>query len=539
MTSERECYVYIVLPGQTEFVTAGRFRVSETRDGMPFGEFVYGRSYLRRSDAVELDPVELKLANRNYETARMSGFFGAIRDAMPDYWGRRVIEKRSGHTRLKEFDYLMQGADDRAGALGFGLNVEPPAPRRNFNRALDLERLQTGADAIIADDPARAGSAQGQAEDLLLEGTSMGGARPKAVVQDNHALWLAKFGRRDDRWNHPRVEHALLQLARECGISAADSRIETIGGRDVLLVRRFDRDWSGDGYHRHRMVSALTLLQSEDTQTARGRWSYLLLADEVRRASARPEDDLHEIFARMCFSAAISNLDAHPRNHALLAKDKTWRLSPAYDLTPMPVVALDRRDLAMECGPLGRLANKSNLIGAAGRFLLDREDTEAIFNRISETVRASWYDTMRRAGVSEQDYEAIRSAFLYEGLFFRGDLIRPREKCPAPPSPSGASVSLSHRGEHMRDHRDYQFSVSIRRWNALPRCRRLNARGHFRHPATDAFDAIRFDAGAIVIGACDLRLPVRRIIAAPRRRLALLGGQSACAIAAPVQVEHG
>jgi serine/threonine-protein kinase HipA len=418
MTSERECFVHIVLPGRTEFVTAGRFRVSETRDGTPLGQFVYGRSYLQRSDAVELDPVELRLADRTYETARMSGFFGAIRDSMPDYWGRRVIEKHSGHTQLEEFDYLMQGADDRAGALGFGLNVEPPAPRRQFNRTFDLDRLQAAADAIIADDPARAGSARAQAEELLLEGTSMGGARPKTVVQDDHALWLAKFGRQDDRWNHPRVEHALLLLARACDINAADSRVESIGGRDVLLVRRFDREWSGEGYQRHRMVSALTLLQSEDSQTARGRWSYLLLADEVRRASARPEEDLRELFARMCLNAAISNLDDHPRNHALLAKERPWRLSPAYDLTPMPVVALDRRDLAMECGPAGRLANKANLVGAAGRFLLNADEADAIFTRVTDTVRASWHATMHRAGVSEHDCAAIRGAFLYDGLFF-------------------------------------------------------------------------------------------------------------------------
>ena len=417
MTSERECYVYVVLPGQTEFITAGRFRVSETRDGIRLGEFVYRRSYLQRDDAVELDPVQLRLTNRTYETVRMSGFFGAIRDSMPDYWGRRVIEKHSGHTRLEEFDYLMQGADDRAGALGFGLNVEPPAPRRQFNRTLDLDRLQAAADAIIADDPSRAGSAQAQVEDLLLEGTSMGGARPKVLVQNDDALWLVKFSRQDDRWDHPRVEHALLLLARECGINAADSRIETIAGRDILLVRRFDREWNGEGYNRHRMVSALTLLQSEDSQAARGRWSYLLLADEVRRASERPEDDLHELFARMCFNAAISNLDDHPRNHALLAKGRAWRLSPAYDLTPMPVVAIDRRDLAMECGPNGRLANKSNLLGASGRFLLNADNAEAIFARITDTARASWHATMRRAGVSDQDCDAIRSAFLYEGLF--------------------------------------------------------------------------------------------------------------------------
>ena len=152
--------------------------------------------------------------------------------------------------------------------------------------------------------------------------------------------------RRPTAGSHPRVEHAPLRPARECGLNAADSRIERIGDRDVLLVRRFDREWTGTGYHRHRMASALTLLRADDTPTDRGRWSCLALADELRRASASPREDLRELFARMCFNAAVSNLDDHPRNHALLAGGRDWRLSPAYDLTPMRVIAAERRDLA-------------------------------------------------------------------------------------------------------------------------------------------------------------------------------------------------
>jgi serine/threonine-protein kinase HipA len=190
MISERECYVYIVPPGETEFVTAGRLRVTEGAGG-PVGAFVYGRSYRERPNAVELDPLELRLSGQVYETARMGGFFGAIPDAMPDFWGRRVIERNAGLTELEELGYLLQGPDDRAGALGFGLNVEPPAPQRQFNRTIDLERLQNAADAIVADDPDGAGSAGHQVEELLLLGTSMGGARPKAVVQDDQDLWIA------------------------------------------------------------------------------------------------------------------------------------------------------------------------------------------------------------------------------------------------------------------------------------------------------------------------------------------------------------
>lgn len=418
MTSERECYVYIVLPGATEFVTAGRFRVSPMPDSEAVGEFVYGRRYLERDDAVELDPVELRLRRGTYETARMHGFFGAIRDSMPDSWGRRVIEKNTGHTQLEEFDYLMQGPDDRAGAIGFGLNVEPPTPKHMFNRTLDLERLQLAADAIVNDEPDIAGSAAGQVEELLLPGTSMGGARPKVVVEHENDLWLAKFTRQDDRWNHPRVEHGLLKLAKSCNLNVADSKIADVAGRDVLLVHRFDRDRTERGYRRHRMVSGLTLLQIDDSPTARAGWSYILFADEIRRVSAEAARDLRELFGRMCFNAAVSNLDDHPRNHAVLAKEQAWRLSPAFDLTPAPVIAKDRRDLAMTCGQFGRYANRKNLISGHGRFLLSKKEAEDILDGIVEIIRSQWHPIMRRATVSETDCEAIASAFLYDGFFY-------------------------------------------------------------------------------------------------------------------------
>ena len=420
MTSEQECYVYIVLPGETEFVTAGRFQVGQTSQGGSVGRFIYGRTYRERENAVELDPVELRLQTGVFETALMDGFFGAIRDAMPDSWGRKVIERHIDVAQPTEMDYLMRAPDDRAGALGFGRNQEPPHPENRFNRTLDLERLQSAADALIADDPDLAGSATQQVEDLLLlGGTAMGGARPKAVVEEDNALWLAKFSRADDSWNHPRTEHALLELARSCGLNAIDSRLTTVAGRDVLLVRRFDRDRTESGaYRRHRMVSALTLLRTDDDATVRRNWSYLMLADEIRRVSATPADDLRELFSRMCFNAAVSNLDDHPRNHAILAKDRNWQLSPAYDLTPSPVISQERRDLAMECGTRGRIANKANILSGCGRFLLSTEDAQDIFSRITTNVKSKWRPAMRRAGVSEQDCERIERAFSYEGLFY-------------------------------------------------------------------------------------------------------------------------
>lgn len=415
MTSK--CYVYIVLPGETAFVTAGRFTLSETREGAEVGEFIYGRTYRERKNAVELDPVQLRLQPGKFETAMMGGFFGAIRDAMPDAWGRKVIDRHVGG-QMSQFDYLLRGPDDRAGALGFGRNTEPPFPENKFNRTLDLTRLQQAADALVADDPELAGSVAEQAEDLLLVGgTSMGGARPKAVVEDDDALWIAKFARKDDTYNQPRTEHGLLELAGLCGIGVAHSRLTTVADRDVLLVRRFDRDRAGNGYHRHRMVSAITLLRTDDDPTVRRDWSYLLLADEIRRVSTHPENDLRELYRRMVFNAAISNLDDHPRNHAVLARENGWRISPAYDLTPFPVIAQER-SLSLDCGLDGRGAYKANLISGHGRFLLNEEEATQIFETLVETVRNQWEPALHRAGVSENECGRLSRAFVYDGLFY-------------------------------------------------------------------------------------------------------------------------
>jgi serine/threonine-protein kinase HipA len=437
MTSEApaECFVCITLPGQTEPVTAGRFALSVDRRGTPEGRFVYGRSYLERPNAVALDPVELKLSPRTYSTAALNGVFGALRDASPDYWGRRVIQRHLGKAQPGEMAYLLYSPDDRAGALGFGLNQTPPAAKRTFNQTLDLAKVQSIADSIVADDDrpdgdrAAAGAAdhgddRDQVEKLMVIGTSMGGARPKAVVEDEAGLWIAKFNRPDDTWNSARVEHAMLILARACGLTTAESRVVEVAGRDVLLVKRFDREKTQAGYLRARMISALTLLRTEDTYQSRDKWSYVLLAEEVRRVCADPAQNAAELFRRMGFNALISNIDDHPRNHALIAKETEWKLSPAYDLTPAVPVSMERRDLALECGDAGRFANASNLLSQSARFLLEPNHATAMIDAMEAQVRGTWYATARAAGVSERDCERIATAFAYPGFRQSSDQTR-------------------------------------------------------------------------------------------------------------------
>jgi serine/threonine-protein kinase HipA len=411
-----ECFVYITLPGQTTPVTAARFELTADRRGIATGRLVYGRTYLARADAVPIDPIELKLSDRTYETTGMKGIFGALRDASPDYWGRRVIERHVGAAQLNEMDYLLHSPDDRAGALGFGLNQQPPAPKRDFNKTLQLARLQEAADAIVAKEDVQNDADAAQIEELMLVGTSMGGARPKAVVEDDEGLWIAKFNRNDDKWNSARAEHAMLVLARACGITTAESKVVKVGDRDVLMVKRFDRERTDAGYLRARMLSGLTLLRAEEGHDTRDRWSYVLLAEDLRRVSAVPRADATELFRRMCFNALISNTDDHPRNHALMAMNMDWKLSPAYDLTPTPHVSEERRDLAMICGDAGRYANAENIVSQSLRFLLEKGAAVKIVADMEEKVRGRWYEVARREGLSEPDCHTIGRAFVYAGF---------------------------------------------------------------------------------------------------------------------------
>lgn len=207
MTSKKqECFVYMTLPGQTDQITAGKYVLEKTEQGIDVGHFVYGRSYLSRADAVEIDPIELKLENKVFNTVTMKGVFGALRDASPDYWGRRIIERNLKVAQADEMTYLLQSADDRIGALGFGFNQTPPAPNRVFNQKIQLDRLQKEAELLVNEEVKPENPITAQVQELLLIGTSMGGARPKAVIEDDNKLWVAKFNRMDDKWNNALVE---------------------------------------------------------------------------------------------------------------------------------------------------------------------------------------------------------------------------------------------------------------------------------------------------------------------------------------------
>ena len=414
MTSESQAYIYVQLPGTLNTVPAALLKVEKLRDGTFVGRFRYGDRYLERKDAVEFDPFQLPLGDIVREFTKLKGIPGAVRDAAPDAWGRRVIEHKLQRSPgdLEEIDYLLNGPQDGAGYLSFGTSVEPPASKRRYNRTHQLAELVAAAEAIE--------EGKRVPEHILEQlepGTSMGGARPKATIEDGNRLWLGKFPEKGDRCNLQRVEYATLELARRCGIAVCNARLESVAEHDVLMVERFDRKYAQGGYLRFGFVSGLTMLDCDDDYLDRERWSYLLLADQLRRWSEKPDEDRVELFRRIVFNAAVTNNDDHPRNHAVRRTARGWRLTPAYDLVPAPLVSLERRDLAMTVGTYGRTASIYNVLSQCERFGLTIEAARKEIDKIVAVVRA-WRDHFRVHGVSVKDTDYIASAFLPESFFF-------------------------------------------------------------------------------------------------------------------------
>ena len=310
-------------------------------------------------------------------------------------------------------DYLLNGPDDGAGSLRFGLSAQSSEPAKRFNRTHQLEALSQAAEQLEA-----TGKLPHEVLESLEPGTSMGGARPKVTVEDGHSLYLAKLPERQDKHNMQRIEYATLELARAAGLQVCNTRMESLGKAEALMLLRFDREWNPDAnaYARYGLVSGLTVLDAEDGDTGRDRWSYLLLADEIRRWSVKPDADRLELFRRMVFNAMVTNNDDHPRNHAMLRTAGGWRLSPAYDIVPVPLLSLERRDLALEAGRYGRVASVYNLLSDCASFGLRLDEAQQLVDKMVAVVKA-WRELFAKHKVEDRSIEYIAGAILPECFY--------------------------------------------------------------------------------------------------------------------------
>jgi serine/threonine-protein kinase HipA len=400
-----EAFVWIWLPDAVAPVVAGRV----ARDGQ-FYSFNYGQSYLARRDAMAIYLPELPLRRGAIAPDPPLAMAGCLRDGAPDAWGRRVIINRltgvkGDAARDVDFDeltFLLNSGSDRSGALDFQTSAEIYKPREQANAT--LEELLEAAGRVERGEPIPAGL-----DRALFHGSSIGGARPKALIEDGQDKFIAKFSATNDTYAVVKAEFVAMRLAARIGLNVAAVQLVQAAGKDVLLVKRFDRALSQGGWTRQAVVSALTLFGLGEMQA---RWaSYGELADVIRARFSNPQDTLHELFARMVFNVLVGNNDDHARNHAAFWDGKWLALTPAYDICPQARTGREANQ-AMSIDGDDRRSRLETCRKAAARFLLsDAEARSVIDGQIAE-IRDGW-DMV----CEEADMSAVDRAFLWERQF--------------------------------------------------------------------------------------------------------------------------
>ncbi|TDR80057.1 type II toxin-antitoxin system HipA family toxin [Paludibacterium purpuratum] len=328
---ERTIYTGMLLPGRRKAVPAAIAKLQQ-RGVLEEGIFAYGRQYLALDDAIALNPAYLPLVPDILPLpAARSRDGGALnltlKDALPDAWGRLVIQARNGWQAISDVDVLLQTNADRVGAMVFASQQEEILELDLALQPFSLEELAHAAHALEFNMEAPPALRR-----LLGQGGSLGGARPKASIVRNDELWIAKFPAKDDEIDVQLIEACTLSLAAKCGIRVPHFEVARIGKIHALLLRRFDRPGKiGDGARIH-YLSAAAFTDSPYHSNA---GSYMKLAHQLRRYGSKVVADLEQVFRRMVFNMAIDNSDDHVKNHGVLhTGENRYALSPAFDLVP-------------------------------------------------------------------------------------------------------------------------------------------------------------------------------------------------------------
>jgi len=409
-----EAYVWIWLPGETEPVVAGRL----TQDGGRL-LFIYGASYRRRKNAIPIYEPELPLRQGVIEPLPGLSMASCIRDGSPDAWGRRVIMNRLVGAKaaeaeawaITELTYLLESGSDRIGALDFQRSATEYVPRlkaeASYEELLEAaERIEKGIPLTPALDQA------------LNHGTSIGGARPKALIDRGDRKLIAKFSSSTDLYSVVKAEFIAMKLAAACGLNVAPVSLIAVGGKDVLLIERFDRVKANRGWQRNAMVSALTMLGLDEMMARYA--SYEDLAETIRHRFTDPKDTLKELYGRICFNILCGNTDDHARNHAAFWDGTMLTLTPAYDICPQGRTGNEATQAMLIKGE-NRMSTLQSCLLAASNFLLTEDDAATIIENQITTIAGEWNATCDHANLNETDRKLFAgrqflNAYCIEGL---------------------------------------------------------------------------------------------------------------------------
>ena len=404
--------VYLSLGGVTRKI--GHARSNRTR-GKETVLFEYADEWLRDADCFELEP-DLPLTRGGFAPPAGQAIHGSLGDSAPDTWGRRLMQRaerrqaeREGRAvrTLMESDYLLGVSDEtRLGALRFRRVDQEEFladSRRGIPALVDLGRLLESTERLLRDEETD--------EDLQLifaPGSSLGGARPKASVIDQHGrLSIAKFPKDSDEYSIETWEEIALRLADRAGVATARHELLQVAGKAVLLSRRFDR---ADGY-RIPFLSAMALLGVKDGEGS----SYPEMVDALARHGAQAKKDAHALYRRVAFNVLVSNVDDHLRNHGFLRVDKSgWTLSPAYDLNPVPA-DLKARVLTTNIDLEEGTCSIDLLEASADYFALSLNEARAILKDVA-TATSSWRTVARQVGATAAEIHRMATAFEHDSL---------------------------------------------------------------------------------------------------------------------------
>lgn len=412
MTSktEKEAFVWIWLPGETEPVVAGRL---EADNGNIL--FNYGKSYLDRigdsKPAISIYEPELPLKAGVLPLPEGLTMPGCIRDAAPDAWGRRVIiNKKLGlkgaDTDTGEIDeliYLLESGSDRIGALDFQRSPTEYVPRTANN--VSMEELIKSAERVEKGVPLTP-----ELDQALFHGSSIGGARPKALIQDQGKKYVAKFSSSTDLYSVVKAEFIAMRLAKLVGLNAAPVKLANAANKDILLIERFDRVPKGDKWARKAMVSALTLFRLDDMMARYA--SYETLSEIIRHCFTDPKHTLKELFSRLVFNILCGNTDDHARNHAAFWDGKALTLTPAYDICPQGRTGNEASQAMLISGD-NNLSQLKTCLETAHNFLLSEDEVRETFGNLTAAIEQHWDAVCEEAELNEVDKKLLwRRQFL-------------------------------------------------------------------------------------------------------------------------------
>ncbi len=407
-------FVWAWLPNETEPVVAGRI----TTEGNRY-IFNYGASYLERKNAIPLYEPELPLVRGRIEPLPNMEMASCIRDGSPDAWGRRVIINRlvgpkaadTGADGLNELTYLLESGSDRIGALDFQLSASEYVPRQKSQAS--YQELLEAADRVEKGLPLTP-----VLDQAINHGTSIGGARPKSLIDDDDRKLIAKFSSSKDLYSVVKAEFIAMRLAAIAGLNVAPVSVFETAGKDVLLIGRFDRMKGKTGWQRRAMVSALTMLKLNEMEARYA--SYEDLAELIRHRFTAPKDTLRELYGRICFNVLCGNTDDHARNHAAFWDGKLLTLTPAYDICPQGRSGNEATQAMLIKGE-NRMSTLATCLTAAPDHHLNEAEVLGIMEAQIATIADNWNAICDEAALSTVDKKLFAgrqflNPFCLEGL---------------------------------------------------------------------------------------------------------------------------